>query len=51
VTQADLAEMTGLSRKSVNGHLLALQRQGLVRLVYRGVEVLDRTRLAAVRDR
>jgi CRP/FNR family cyclic AMP-dependent transcriptional regulator len=51
LTQADLAEMTGLSRKSVNGHLLALQRQGVVQLVYRGVEVLDRSRLAALTDR
>ena len=51
MTQADLAEMTGLSRKSVSGHLQALQRQGLVRLAYRGVAVLDRRRLETITQR
>lgn len=48
ISQADLAEMTGLSRKSVNGHLNALQDQALVRLDYRGIEVLAPGRLRAL---
>jgi CRP-like cAMP-binding protein len=45
VSQTDLAEMTGLSRKSVNGHLRRLQGEGTVRPGYRGVHLLDRGRL------
>lgn len=47
VTQTQLAEMTGLSRKTVNGHLRALQRAGILRLGYRGIRVLDAAGLRA----
>jgi CRP/FNR family cyclic AMP-dependent transcriptional regulator len=47
VTQSDLAEMTGLSRKSVQGHLSALARMGIVEVVYGGVRILDPARLRA----
>jgi CRP/FNR family cyclic AMP-dependent transcriptional regulator len=45
VTQDDLAEMCGLSRKAVNAHLKALMGEGLVRTGYGGVRVLSRSRL------
>jgi len=48
VTQADLAEMTGLSRKSVQGHLAALRRKGIAQPVYGGVRILDPARLRAL---
>jgi CRP/FNR family transcriptional regulator, cyclic AMP receptor protein len=48
VTQADLAEMTGLSRKSVQGHLAALRRAGIAQPVYGGVRILDPARLRAL---
>lgn len=38
-TQTDLAEMTGLSRKSAGAHLLALQRAGMIELGYRSIRV------------
>lgn len=38
--------MTGLSRKTVSGHLLALQRRGLLRLAYGRLVIQD---LAALR--
>lgn len=41
VSQSDLAELCGLSRKSVNGHLAALERAGLVRRGYTTIEVVD----------
>jgi CRP-like cAMP-binding protein len=41
VSQEALGEMVGLSRKTVNGHLAALERQGLIRRRYGGVEVVD----------
>jgi DNA-binding IclR family transcriptional regulator len=50
VTQADLAEMTGLSRKSVHGHLQALQRMRIVEVVYGGVRILDQARLLALAE-
>ncbi len=43
--QSDLAEMTGLSRKTVNGHLAALERDGVVARGYRAVRLLDRAAL------
>lgn len=49
-TQAQLAEMTGLSRKTVNGHLRTLQKEGIVRLDYRAITILDRARLKACAD-
>ncbi len=42
VAQADLAEMTGLSRKSVNRHLVELEASGLLRLGYGRVTVSPR---------
>ena len=39
--QQALAEMLGLSRKTVNGHLLAFQRAGLLTLGYGQIEVRD----------
>jgi CRP/FNR family cyclic AMP-dependent transcriptional regulator len=50
ITQADLAEMTGLARKSVNGHLLRLQKANIVRLAYREVRILNQPRLRALID-
>ncbi|ATQ43099.1 Crp/Fnr family transcriptional regulator [Caulobacter mirabilis] len=41
-SQADLAEMIGVTRKAVNGWLGELESKGLVRLGYGRVEVLDR---------
>lgn len=41
VTQADLAELTGLSRKVVNGHLGAMEDAGLIRRSYRRIALLD----------
>ncbi len=40
-TQADLAEMCGLSRKSASGHILALARLGWIAPQYRAIEVKD----------
>lgn len=41
VSQADLAEMIGVTRKAVNGWLGELEARGLVRVGYGRVEVLD----------
>ncbi len=46
VTQAQLAEMTGLSRKTVNLHLRELEEARLIRRDYGAIAVLDRTGLA-----
>jgi CRP-like cAMP-binding protein len=45
VTQAQLGEMTGLSRKTVNGHLRRLERKGVIALEYRRILIRDRARL------
>lgn len=45
VSQADLAEMIGVTRKAVNGWLGELEAQGRVRVGYGRVEVLDRAGL------
>jgi len=37
VTQSQMAELTGLSRKTVNGHLAAFARRGTVALGYAGI--------------
>jgi CRP-like cAMP-binding protein len=50
VAQAELAEMTGLSRKTVNIHLRALERAGIIAIEYRRLRVTDRTRLQARAD-
>ena len=47
VTQSQLAELTGLSRKTVNLHLRALEAEGIIRLAYRAIAVMDQTRLRA----
>jgi len=47
VTQSQLAEMIGLSRKTVNGHLRALARSGAITLEYGHIAVHDRRRLEA----
>lgn len=50
VSQQALAEMIGLTRKTVNGHLAVLQREGAVRLDYGRLWVEDVRRLQAVAD-
>lgn len=45
VTQAQLAELTGLSRKTVNIHLRLLEHQKIIATRYRAIAVLDRARL------
>jgi CRP/FNR family cyclic AMP-dependent transcriptional regulator len=37
VTQSQMAELTGLSRKTVNGHLAAFARRGMVEPGYAGI--------------
>lgn len=46
VTQSDLAELTGLSRKVVNGHLGAMAKAGLVQRSYRRIAISDPAGLA-----
>jgi hypothetical protein len=46
----DLAEMTGLARKPVNGHLLRLQKADIVRLACREARILNQPRLRALID-
>lgn len=48
VSQSDLAEMTGLSRKTVNGHLAALERKGVIARGYRAITVVDHAALERV---
>ena len=50
VSQQGLAEMIGLSRKTVNGHLAGLQREGAVRLDYARIWIEDARRLQVVAD-
>jgi CRP-like cAMP-binding protein len=45
VSQADLAEMIGVTRKAVNGWLSALEAQGRVARGYGVITVLDRAGL------
>jgi len=45
ISQADLAEMIGVTRKAVNGWLGALEGRGLVRVGYGRIAVLDRVGL------
>lgn len=45
ISQADLAEMTGLTRKTASQHLLAFQEQGFIRLSYRGIQLVDNKQL------
>ena len=46
LTQGDLAELTGLSRKVVNGHLGELEDASIIRRSYGRIAVLDSNRLA-----
>lgn len=46
-TQADIAEMCGLSRKSASGHILALAQRGWVAPGYRSLLVMDAGALRA----
>ena len=48
VTQSDVAELAGLSRKSANGHLRALAALGLITLGYGMIRVHDAGRLRAL---
>lgn len=41
VRQSELAELTGLSRKVVNGHLRALQHAGLIDQCYGAIRITD----------
>lgn len=47
ITQQELAYLVGLSRQRVNESLTALQAQGLIRVEYGGLRVLDIVRLRA----
>ncbi|OWK29624.1 cAMP receptor protein [Sphingomonas mucosissima] len=48
VSQADLAEMTGLSRKTVNAHLAALEQTGVITRGYRAITLVDRAALERI---
>lgn len=48
IRQGELAEMTGLSRKTVNLFLREFERQGLVALGYREIGILDATGLKRI---
>ncbi|WBH17594.1 Crp/Fnr family transcriptional regulator [Sphingomonas radiodurans] len=46
LSQNDLAELCGLSRKSTNAHLAALEAEGMIRRGYGSIRLLDKSRLA-----
>ena len=46
--QEDLAMLVGVSRQTLNRHLNALERDGIIRLAYAEITVLSLTRLLAV---
>ncbi|WP_085808178.1 Crp/Fnr family transcriptional regulator [Sphingomonas sp. TZW2008] len=46
IGQADLAELTGLSRKTVNAHLAAFEAAGAITRGYRGVRIVDASALS-----
>lgn len=46
--QEDLAMLVGVSRQTLNRHLNALERDGVIRLAYAEITVLDLTRLLAI---
>jgi CRP-like cAMP-binding protein len=48
MTQADLARMLGTSRSRVNAELRRLEAEGLIHSRYRGIALLDVTRLRAL---
>jgi DNA-binding GntR family transcriptional regulator len=41
ITQQELAYLVGLSRQRVNEALAALQEQGIIRVEYGGLRILD----------
>ena len=45
LSQQMLGEMTGLTRKTVNGHLAAFAQEGLLAIGYGGLEIRDPERL------
>ena len=51
LSQQTFAEMIGVSRKTVNLHLTAFERAGLIRLGYGWIELTDSGRLREVADR
>jgi len=50
ITQRELGQMIGMSRESTNKQLQDWQRQGWVRLIKGGVELLDRAALEAMTE-
>lgn len=48
ISQQALAEMVGLTRKTVNLHLAAMQKAGAVRLEYGKIRILDAAKLQAM---
>ncbi len=48
VTQDELSEMTGVSRKTVNHWLRQVEARGIVHLFYRGLEIRDAAALRAI---
>jgi CRP-like cAMP-binding protein len=48
IRQKDLAGMVGVSRQTLNRHLNALKREGIVDLAYAEIAVRDRSRLLAL---
>lgn len=46
--QEDLAMLIGVSRQTLNRHLGALEREGIIRLAYAEIAVLDLPRLLAI---
>lgn len=50
VSQADLAEMVGLERKTVHRALKEFERRGLIRNSYGAIEICSRHGLAQIRD-
>lgn len=46
--QSDLAELCGLSRKSTNAHLAALESAGIILRDYRSIRLLDIEQLASL---
>ncbi|MDB5430584.1 MAG: Crp/Fnr family transcriptional regulator [Caulobacter sp.] len=51
LSQQALAEMLGLTRKTVNAYLAEFERDGLIRRGYGEITLLDRRRLRAVAER
>jgi CRP-like cAMP-binding protein len=48
VSQSELGELTGMTRKAANAHLALLEEQGLVKRAYGKVMLLDVERLRAI---